>query len=224
MVGSATVQRYWCCGRWSSSKWKAPPGYQGACRSCGHTHGLFRFVMFLFRDPSVWLNVLRQVGTPQLCVADPRNFSLKALSIPISERVGLRWAEGPQGLVGACLTGSPVEPSQIRVGHFPTLEALLASSADNWTAVKSSVASAIDKGYLSNPRPIEFPTEAGRKAWAIVYSPANKDFVAPEGGVCVVAIPPPPFAKGGGTPMGNSSGPLCLSLCVRALPCLPHLE
>ena len=39
----------------------------------------------------------------------------------------------------------------------------------------------IDGGYLSAPRPIEFPTENGLTAHAFFYPPRNRDFVAPDG-------------------------------------------
>jgi dipeptidyl aminopeptidase/acylaminoacyl peptidase len=39
----------------------------------------------------------------------------------------------------------------------------------------------VDEGYVSSPRAIEFPTEAGRTAHAFFYAPRNKDFAAPEG-------------------------------------------
>ncbi len=40
---------------------------------------------------------------------------------------------------------------------------------------------AIDPGFLSTPRAIEFPTEGGLTAWAHFYPPANGEFAAPEG-------------------------------------------
>ena len=39
----------------------------------------------------------------------------------------------------------------------------------------------IDAAYLSVPRPIEFPTEGNRTAFAFHYPPANPDFAAPAG-------------------------------------------
>jgi dienelactone hydrolase len=40
---------------------------------------------------------------------------------------------------------------------------------------------ALDKGYVSVPRAIEFPTTGGRTAHGFFYAPRNKDFVAPPG-------------------------------------------
>ncbi|HYM66302.1 MAG TPA: prolyl oligopeptidase family serine peptidase, partial [Patescibacteria group bacterium] len=39
----------------------------------------------------------------------------------------------------------------------------------------------IESGYLSMPRPIEFPTEGGLIAHALYYAPQNRDFEAPAG-------------------------------------------
>jgi dipeptidyl aminopeptidase/acylaminoacyl peptidase len=37
----------------------------------------------------------------------------------------------------------------------------------------------VDSGYLSKPKPIEFPTDKGLTAHAIYYKPRNKDYTAP---------------------------------------------
>lgn len=39
----------------------------------------------------------------------------------------------------------------------------------------------IDPGYISEPTPIEFPTEGGLTAHGFYYAPKNRDFVAPAG-------------------------------------------
>jgi dipeptidyl aminopeptidase/acylaminoacyl peptidase len=46
--------------------------------------------------------------------------------------------------------------------------------------IKASRGSAVDDGYLSTPRPLEYPTAGGRTAHALVYAPRNADFVAPD--------------------------------------------
>jgi dipeptidyl aminopeptidase/acylaminoacyl peptidase len=49
------------------------------------------------------------------------------------------------------------------------------------SVLKRSDITEIDDGYLSTPKPMEFPTENGLIAHAIFYPPTNKDFRAPEG-------------------------------------------
>lgn len=64
----------------------------------------------------------------------------------------------------------------------------------------------IDPGYLSTPEPIEFPTEGGLTAHGFYYSPANKDFTAPEGEL------PPLIVLSHGGPTGSTSTSLSLKI------------
>ena len=47
--------------------------------------------------------------------------------------------------------------------------------------IRRSREDAVDPGYLSQPRPITFPTDGGLEAHALFYPPANADFEAPAG-------------------------------------------
>jgi dipeptidyl aminopeptidase/acylaminoacyl peptidase len=47
--------------------------------------------------------------------------------------------------------------------------------------LKKSSEITVDSGYLSQPKPIEFPTEKGLTAHGIYYKPRNKDYKAPAG-------------------------------------------
>ncbi len=47
--------------------------------------------------------------------------------------------------------------------------------------VRSASEQSIDGGYVSVPRPIEFPTSSGETAHGFYYPPTNHDFAAPEG-------------------------------------------
>jgi dipeptidyl aminopeptidase/acylaminoacyl peptidase len=58
----------------------------------------------------------------------------------------------------------------------------------------------VDSGYLSVPRPIEYPTESGKTAHAFYYPPRNQDHDAPEG------EKPPLVIRVHGGPTG-SAGP-----------------
>jgi dipeptidyl aminopeptidase/acylaminoacyl peptidase len=68
------------------------------------------------------------------------------------------------------LGGSPTEPTSVVQLDLATgrLEVLRRSSEI-----------AVDPGYLSLPRAIEFPTEGGLTAHAIFYPPKNREYVAP---------------------------------------------
>jgi dipeptidyl aminopeptidase/acylaminoacyl peptidase len=57
----------------------------------------------------------------------------------------------------------------------------------------------VDVAYFSIPRALEFPTDGGRTAHALVYEPANPDFVAPDGEL------PPLIVKSHGGPTSAAS-------------------
>ena len=63
----------------------------------------------------------------------------------------------------------------------------------------------VDQGYLSVPRPIEFPTEGGLTAHGFFYSPKNRGYVAPEGET------PPLLVTTHGGPTSTTSSTLDLS-------------
>jgi len=48
------------------------------------------------------------------------------------------------------------------------------------TVVRSSRALTVDPGYLSTPRPLDFPTSGGRTAYALYYPPAHPGCVGPD--------------------------------------------
>ena len=64
----------------------------------------------------------------------------------------------------------------------------------------------LDSGYLSTPKPIEFPTENGTTAFAFFYPPTNRDYSAPEG------EKPPLLVKSHGGPTASTSTSLRLSI------------
>ena len=61
------------------------------------------------------------------------------------------------------------------------------------TVVRRSSDEPVDPAYVSEPRPIEFPTAGGLTAHALYYPPANADFEGPEG-----ELPPLLVASHGG--------------------------
>jgi dipeptidyl aminopeptidase/acylaminoacyl peptidase len=97
---------------------------------------------------------------------------------------------GVKAYLGAA---SPTEPSSI-------VELDLESGKT--TVLRRSSALAIDAGYISVPRAIEFPTEGGRTAHGFFYVPMNGDYVAPEG------EKPPLIVKGHGGPTSATTSAL----------------
>ena len=52
---------------------------------------------------------------------------------------------------------------------------------DPLTVVRSSRSVVPDRGYLSTPRPVEFPTTGGATAHALFFAPVNSDCAPPPG-------------------------------------------
>jgi dipeptidyl aminopeptidase/acylaminoacyl peptidase len=63
----------------------------------------------------------------------------------------------------------------------------------------------LDLGYISVPKPIEFPTEDGQTAHAFFYGPQNRDYQAPAGEL------PPLIVKSHGGPTAAASSTLALT-------------
>ncbi len=79
--------------------------------------------------------------------------------------------------------------------------------ADNTVeGLRRASSTAVDPGYLSAPRAIEFPTENGLTAHAFYYPPSNRDFAAPDG------EKPPLLVKSHGGPTSATSVSLSLSI------------
>jgi dipeptidyl aminopeptidase/acylaminoacyl peptidase len=64
----------------------------------------------------------------------------------------------------------------------------------------------VDAGYISTPRPLEFPTEGGLTAHALFYPPANKDYEGPAGEL------PPLLVVSHGGPTSAAEARLVLEL------------
>lgn len=103
-----------------------------------------------------------------LSVIDVRSGSEQPISLP-STQIGDVLAK--DGVV-VFVAGSPVEAS--------TLVRLDVDSG-KLTRLRASSSSEIDRGYISVPGAIEFPTEGGKTAFGFYYPPQNRDFEAPEG-------------------------------------------
>jgi dipeptidyl aminopeptidase/acylaminoacyl peptidase len=93
--------------------------------------------------------------------------------------------------------GSPTEPSAVVRLDLDTRRI---------EVLRSETAVTIDRGYLSIPQPIEFPTDADRTAYAIYYAPKNRDCAAPAG------ERPPLLVMSHGGPTGAARSALNLAV------------
>ncbi len=134
-------------------------------------------------------------GTWGLYSLDTGSGRLDRLDLPYTElgRADLKVDQG-QAVFGA---GSPTLP----------IAMLRLDLADNSVeSLRRASATAIDPGYLSTPRPVEFPTEGGLTAHAFYYPPRNMDYSAPEG------EKPPLLVKSHGGPTAAAQQALSLSI------------
>ena len=72
--------------------------------------------------------------------------------------------------------------------------------------IRRSREQTFDPGYLSEPRPVTFPTDGGLEAHALFYPPANRDFEAPAGEL------PPLVVMSHGGPTSSARSELDLSV------------
>lgn len=126
-------------------------------------------------------------GLTSFGLLDPEKGRLERLDLGLDSWGSNVCAEGSQVVV---IAGSSTIPSRVvRIDISSGSEQLL----------RTSVELPVSAEYFSVPRTIEFPTEGGLTAHALVYSPTNPDFEAPEG------ERPPVIVMSHGGPTGNTS-------------------
>jgi len=107
-------------------------------------------------------------GTWRLLHRDTATGDYVPLDVPYTVIEGLRVS--PDNAYAYFIGASPA--------HSSTLVRLDLGSG-NIEVLKQSIETELDQGYLSVPEAIEFPTEAGRNAYAFYYPPRNKEYAAP---------------------------------------------
>ncbi len=128
-----------------------------------------------------------------LATIDTRQRSFHPIQTPYSDLADIR-ARGSEVVF---LGGSPSEPTAI---------VQMDTASGKHEAVKRSSDLSVDRGYISTPESIEFPTENGLTAHAFYYPPHNEDFQAPPGEL------PPLIVRSHGGPTGASSTSFSLSI------------
>jgi len=139
------------------------------------------------------LCTFEQGGTSHLAMLDTASSRLEPITTPYTAIEGIRVSRS-QAVFRA---GSPSEPESL---------VSLDLASGEMRVLRRSSAVAIDPGYLSQPQPIEFPTEHGQTAYALYYPPQNRDYGAPAGEL------PPLRVHSHGGPTGAANTALDLSL------------
>jgi dipeptidyl aminopeptidase/acylaminoacyl peptidase len=132
-------------------------------------------------------------ATGKLATIDLQTLELKQIPVPYTSISGLQVSAGIAAFIG----GSALQPSAI---------VRLDLATGKTQELRRATDLAIDPGYMSQPRTIEFPTENGLTAYGLYYAPNNQDFAAPE------ADRPPLLVKSHGGPTAAASGDFNLKI------------
>ncbi|HWS54255.1 MAG TPA: prolyl oligopeptidase family serine peptidase [Pyrinomonadaceae bacterium] len=128
----------------------------------------FRMSTYGFASEDEIVCAYTERGMWRLGVLDARSRRLEEVETPYTDIFYVAASPGRAVFIG----GSPTERPAV-------VELDLRARALN--VLRRSSGPAIEAGYLSEPRPVEFPTEGGLTAHAFFYAPRNRDFRAPEG-------------------------------------------
>ena len=129
---------------------------------------VFGMSTYAFQSADRIICAYTQQGVWHLASIDTASGELSAIETPYTSIGSLRAAPGRLVFLAA----SPTETTSLVQVNLATheLEVLRRSSKVQ-----------VDPGYLSRPRPIEFPTERDLRAHAFFYPPNNRDYAAPQG-------------------------------------------
>lgn len=133
----------------------------------GMPQWVFRMSTYGFESESRVICSVCERGNWHLASLDTASHKLEKLQTPFTEISSLRVAPGRAAFCG----GSPTSPTSVVRLDLQTHQTSI---------VRKSSSVAVDQGFLSTPREVEFPTENGLKAHAFFYPPTNSDYRAPE--------------------------------------------
>ena len=154
---------------------------------------VFAMSTYAFESAERIVCAYTQGGADRLALLDTVTRTLTPIETPYTEISGVRAARGRAYFLG----GSPTAPDSLIALDLETRRCDVLRRASD---------AAVDAGYLSRPRTIEFPTEGGLTAFGHFYPPCNRDFAAPAGDK------PPLLVLSHGGPTGNSTTTLHLDI------------
>mmetsp|Transcript_13356 Transcript_13356/g.31618 ORF Transcript_13356/g.31618 Transcript_13356/m.31618 type:complete len:671 (-) Transcript_13356:139-2151(-) len=166
-------------GWWNLFRWEGPftaaggsavPVLRMEAEFAG-PHWVFGQKTFDFLDDDTVLAAYKQDGLSRLARVDVATGALEAVPCPYSVLSSVSVPVPGKAVVLAA--SAKVAPEV----------ALLDLGTGEWELRVSSSSLDLSRldGFLSEPRPIDFPSAGGVTSHAIYYPPCNKDFVAPEG-------------------------------------------
>jgi dipeptidyl aminopeptidase/acylaminoacyl peptidase len=134
----------------------------------GYPAWVFGMSSFAFLGDSRIFCAHDREGRTRFGILDPDTGDLEPVGVPHDA-----WSSGPavraEGSTVVYVAGSATIPSQV---------VLLDLAAGTTYVLRSSAEMPVDSAYFSIPRAIEFPTERGLSAHALVYEPTSPDHEA----------------------------------------------
>ncbi len=155
-------------GWWNLYRWrngKAEP----LCKrqaEFGLPQWVFDMSTYAFISPTQIICAYAERGVSKLGLLDVETLKLENIKTPYTQIDNIRNAAGKAVFIG----GSPTEPASI-VRFDPATR--------KFETLRRSSELAIDSGYISIPKAVEFPTENNLTAHGFFYPPQNKDYAAP---------------------------------------------
>ena len=165
----------------------------------GQPHWSFGGSTYAFDGAGRIICTYTQGGSSYLAQIDLASGRLHPIASPYTAISSLRVADGAALFLG----GAPGRPSGVIRLTLPT-----GTSGEGMRIeeLRLSRPLAVDTAYISEPKPVEFPTTGGRTAHGFFYQPRNPDYQAPPG------EKPPLLVMSHGGPTGATSSALNLSV------------
>jgi dipeptidyl aminopeptidase/acylaminoacyl peptidase len=184
-------------GWWNLYRAEANGSAIAVCRrkaEFGLPQWYFGLSLYAFLSDREAICTYADVGLGRLARLDLNSGILKPFDLPFTEYGAIRAFGGKV----AFRAGSPTSPPAVVLLDPGTgATTILRTAGGDDPAIKK---------YLSVPRPIEFPSSAGRKAFALYYPPQSPDFTGPDGEL------PPLVVKCHGGPTAAASSTLDLRI------------
>ena len=159
----------------------------------GLPHWVFGRSTYTFASASRIICTYTQAGNWYLASLDGQTQQLEVIETPYTDITSPRFLGGKVAFIG----GSATEPTAIARWDVST---------NKIEVLRRSTQLEIDKGYLSVPQAVEFPTENGLTAYGFFYPPQNRDYAAPE------VEKPPLLVKSHGGPTAATSSAFSLKI------------
>src|SRR5712691_794237 len=156
-------------GWWNIYRTKADEAIECVCEmeaEFGAPQWVFGLSTYAFESADRIVCTFAEQGIWRLGLIDTRRRKLERIETPYTEISFVRAAPGR----AVFRAGSPTEPFSIIEMDLATRKTKVLQRAGNLN---------LDAGYISEPQPIEFPTENGLTAYGFFYPPKNRDFAAP---------------------------------------------